>query len=430
MNTYGFDYAFALSVDAVNAILKRNLAGVVMNVHYTTKDEDTGSTITLTGKLAPWQLVRGGQNTLLNVNIPFSEGSLTLTGGALKGNYDLSGVTVEMQISLGWMGAGDAQSSGSGSATQLVFDPTNTKDKNNPGYVAALQIFDDKKHLDTLSKGLLKSYMADALVSNRDAVRYVFANVNPARANVDSWLKPQKWLYFYTETGSDAALCFLGMLTNAAFPQAAFDSSTLSASTNAIVLISQQAFFSNVLLPAIKSSLPGGSFGVSCTNDVCAIRSSGSFSVGNLAANAFNLAADGHGLASSSSGGGPLKFLFGLVDLPDATYAWDLHTKNALQFSNGSITFAIDANPETHQSQDIKWYDWVLLVVTGITSLPGLIGFIVALIDGFSNQVQQVGMSAINQKLQAAAGGAVVNLSKLIQWNKQGESFAVTAAGL
>ena len=54
MNTYGFDYAFALSVDAVNAILKRNLAGVAMNVHYTTKDEDTGSTITLTGKLAPW----------------------------------------------------------------------------------------------------------------------------------------------------------------------------------------------------------------------------------------------------------------------------------------------------------------------------------------------------------------------------------------
>jgi hypothetical protein len=133
MKTYGFDYAFALSIDAVNAILRRNLAGVAMSVHYTTLDEDTGSTITLSGKLAPWQIVRGGQNTLLNVNVPFGEGSLTRTGGALKGNYDLSGVTVELQLSLGWMGAGDAQQgSGSGAAASSCSIPRTRKTRTTP----------------------------------------------------------------------------------------------------------------------------------------------------------------------------------------------------------------------------------------------------------------------------------------------------------
>jgi hypothetical protein len=45
------------------------------------------------------------------------------------------------------------------------------------------------------------------------------------------------------------------MLSNAPFPQAAFDSAVLSSSTNAIVLIAPQSF-ANVLL--LRSSLVAG----------------------------------------------------------------------------------------------------------------------------------------------------------------------------
>jgi hypothetical protein len=175
MRTYGFDYVFAVSVDWVNGILARNLSHLT-SVAYKTVDEDTGSTISLNAQLAPWSVVAGGQNNLLNMNLPISSGSLTLTGGALKGDYKLDGVAAIMQISLGWMGTGTGQdATGAGTSTNLVFSPDNTKDKNNPGYVATLRILDPNKRLDSIASGLLRQYMTDVLVSNKDKLKYIFA---------------------------------------------------------------------------------------------------------------------------------------------------------------------------------------------------------------------------------------------------------------
>jgi hypothetical protein len=434
MKTYGYDYAFALSADEVNRILAANLSGVDMEIAYTTQDPDSGSTITLNGALAPWQMVRGGSNGLLNFNIPFATGSLSLAGGALAGRYDLAGVAVEMQISLGWMGDGTPQaSSGSGSVTRLVFSPQSTSDRDNPGYVAALQVFDPQHKLDTVATGLLQAYAAAALVANRDKLQLVFASVNPTPAGLGSWLRPTRWQYFYSETAQTSALCFLCMLSSAQFPATpAFDSSALSPTDNSVLLISQQAFFQNVVLPSVRQAFPGGSFTQSCPNDQCAITSTGSFDVKTVTADAFTMTPsdDGNGLQSTSSGGGPLKFLFGLADLPDATYTWGVHTVNPLVFSNGQITFAHDPDPGIWHDQNIYWYDWVLLAVLGITSLAGLASTIYDLVNGFADQVDDSGMDAINAAIQASTGGTVVNLAHLVDWQKNGQTFAATAAGL
>ncbi|HET7460462.1 MAG TPA: TULIP family P47-like protein [Longimicrobium sp.] len=434
MKTYGYDYAFALSADEVNRILAANLSGVDMEITYTTLDPDTGSTITLNGKLAPWQIVRGGSNNLLNFNVPISSGSLTLTGGAITGNYDLSGVTVEMQVSLGWMGDGTPQqASGSGSVTQLVFSPQNTTDPANPGYVAAIQVLDPNKHLDAIATGLLKAYMAQALVANRDKLQFIFADVNPTPPNLQSWLNPQKWQYFYTETAQASALCFLCMLSQAPFPATpAFDSSALSTTENSVLLISQPAFFQNVVLPSLNQALPGGHYKQSCPNDQCTITSTTSFNVQTVTAKSFSLTTsnDGNGLQTSAAGGGPLKFLFGLADLPNASYSWDVHTVNPLVYANGQITFANDSNPTIHHDETIHWYDWALLVVLGITNIVGLASMIYDLVNGFADQVDVVGMDAINHTIQGATGGSVVNLAQLVSWRKDGQTFTPTTAGL
>ena len=77
MKTYGYGYAFALDGGAVNQILQRNLASVDQTSSYTTVDSQTGTTINLQATIAPWSILPGGQNTLLDLNLRFSEGSLT-----------------------------------------------------------------------------------------------------------------------------------------------------------------------------------------------------------------------------------------------------------------------------------------------------------------------------------------------------------------
>jgi hypothetical protein len=436
VKTYGCDYVFALTVDTVNAILASNLANVQQTIDYSAVDPDSGSTVTLHAQLAPWQMVGGGQNSLINLDLPIRAGSLTLAGGAITGSYDLGSVTPEMQITLGWVGTGSQQvATGSGAQTHLTFDPDLGQDKNNPGYVATLQIHDPLGHLDTIASGLLSQLMTSALFASRDKVAYVFANVNPTPPGLATWLTPTQWQYYVSQAGGgNGALCFLCMLASgAAFPvQPAFDSSALQSGANSVVLISQAAFFANVVLPAVRSTFSGGSFQLTTAAESATIVNTGTFNVGTVAISSYSLAASpaGTSLATASSGGGPLKFLFGLANLPDASYSWSLSTVNPASFDGKTVTFATDQHPTINQDHTIYWYDWVLLVVLGITNVAGLVSDIYDLVGNFADQAQNVGMSSINTGIQAATGGAVMNLAQVIDWTKNAQTLTPSAAGM
>ena len=83
-----------------------------------------------------------------------------------------------------------------------------------------------------------------------------------------------------------------------------------------------------------------------------------------------------------------------------------------------------------NQDHTIYWYDWVLLVVLGITNVAGLVSDISDLVGNFADQAQNIGMSSINAGIQAATSGAVMNLALLIDWTKDGQAFAPGAAGM
>ncbi len=51
-------------------------------------------------------------------------------------------------------------------------------------------------------------------------------------------------------------------------------------------------------------------------------------------------------------------------------------------------------------------------------------------VNGFSDDVNVLGMKDINDTLQTAVGGSVVNLTTLLNWEAGGQSFQATAAGL
>ncbi|WP_221392718.1 TULIP family P47-like protein [Dyadobacter sp. NIV53] len=438
MRTYGYDYSYAITIDEVNKILAANLASVNMKISYSSVDPDTGTTITVQGQLAPWQLNPKGDNNLLSLNVPFAQGTMSFTGGFLSGKYDLSGVTAVMKISLSWMGSGTAQSAqGSGDMTNLVFAPVSTTDPDNPGYVATDNILDPQKKLDTTASGILAKIMADLIIENKDNLKVVFNSINPAPANVATWLKPFKWQYFYQQTSAGNVFCFLCQLTDKNFPaQPAFDSTALQRSTNTTILISQEVFFANAILPAIRNALRSNNFNQITLNEACVVTNNGDFIIstpkGAVTANSFKLTASssGNGLACYTAGGGPLKFLFGLDDLPDATYSWSFNTINPLSFTNNTISFQNDPNPTVQQSSTMYWYDWVLLVVTGITSAEGLASAIVDSVNGFSNQIQAVGMSNVNSTIEASLTGSVVNLANLVDWKQSNQTFQAVNAGL
>ncbi|PZF72471.1 TULIP family P47-like protein [Taibaiella soli] len=437
MRTYGYDYAFALSVDEVNKILTDNLKSINLELKYTGQDEDSGSTITMDAKVAPWQIIKGGQNSLLRFSMPLTSGSLSIKGPINK-SYNLSNITVLIEVTLGWLGAGSQQSAGSGNTTELIFSPTKTKDPKNPGYVAVVNILDPDKRLDTIGNGLIRKYIANILFENKDKINFIFANVFPKPNNVGSWLTPYKWIYYYSTGKSFDALCFLCMLSDKQWPSnPAFDSSALKDGNNATILIAQEIFFRKIVYPSVTSTFTGG-FSVNVhADETCAIVNNGNFNIntskGAITANNFKLTTSdsGNGLKTYTSGSGPLKFFFGLGDLPNASYSWSCQNTNPLQYVNNQINFLKDGNPVTHHDQDIPWYDWIILVALGITSLPGLISVIVDSVNDFSDKVNNVGIGNINSNLGHAVAGSVVNLANLINWSaKNGQGFKANTSGL
>ena len=281
----------------------------------------------------------------------------------------------------------------------------------------------------------LASTVTSALIANKDRLSYIFANVNPTPDNVSSWLNPFQWQYYCVDSKTGpSALCFLCQLSNKAFPpQPTFDANNLDASKNVLLLVSQESFFNNVILPSVQKSFPSGSFSSSINSEeTVSISNKGDFNVGQVTTTQFHLTTSnsGNGLAISASGGGPLKFFFGLGNLPDASYSWGITSVNPLQYANSTISFQKDPNPTKTHDQTMYWYDWLILVALGITNIAGLVS---AILDGVNNLYdasEGMGIGNINNQIQGSIDGSVTNLSNLISWNNPGESFSPSTAGL
>ncbi|MHC6225817.1 TULIP family P47-like protein [Pseudomonas sp. X10] len=439
MDTYRYDYSYALTQDKVNDIMRKNLASVSMPIAYTDHDPITGAITTLDVHLDVWSMADGGQNSLMKLNVPIKDGNLSISNlPGVNGEWDMSGVSLLLEITLGWMGPGNQQElNGEGSLTQLVFSPAQDATPGDPGYVAVLTVTDPSGELTSAAIGMLKQIIQAAFYENRDNLQYVFAGVVPVPAGATTWLRPYKWQY-YIASGDIEALCFLSMLDDTPFPSTpAFDSTALVPGANAVALVSQEAFFKNTLLPGVEATFPGGSFSVSQSNQHSLISNNGSFTVkvggDAINTNRFSLwpSDAGDGLQTSSAGGGPLTFLFGLANLPDASYSWTAQTVNplSLDISSGTMIFRQDPTPKTTHDQDIPWYDYIILVGLGLT-LVGLIADITDAVNDFGDQVNDAGVSNINKALQSTLGNHAVNVTDLLDWQANGQSFKLTDGGL
>ncbi|HBS82481.1 MAG TPA: hypothetical protein DEA72_05255, partial [Halomonas campaniensis] len=144
MDTYQYDYSYALTKDKVNDIMSTNLASVSMPLVYTDHDSVTGAVTNINVNLDVWSMADGGQNRLMKLNIPIKEGFMSISGlPGVNGSWDMTGVSLLVEITLGWLGPGNQQElDGEGSLTSLVFSPSEASTPNDPGYIAILTVTD------------------------------------------------------------------------------------------------------------------------------------------------------------------------------------------------------------------------------------------------------------------------------------------------
>ena len=436
MKTYNFDYTYALTIDTVNEILQLNLALIDLEVSYSR--QNTGSSLTLTGKLAPWSIVTGGSNQLLRFNVLFSSGTLTVEEPTFgTRSYDLAGAIVQIEANLGWLGAGSSTNSqGNSDSTGLVFDFHSRTLPGTRGNVSAYQVIDPSGKLQQAGQ-ILRDIMPDLLVQNKDKLQSIFARINPAPGNVGSWLAPKCWDYYYAESGGKGYLCFLCMVSDNPLPSAlGFDTSIFSLFPNANTFfsISREMFLRNVVLPALQQTFSGSSFSVANLCGNWQLLNQNNVTIDKLTATSLicRIDSDGLGLRVTVSGGGPLKFLFGLADLPGAYFSWQVGSLYLLQFdaTKQTVTFLPDPNPCKHADHYVPAADWVLLFVIDILNIAGIASLIYDATAGFINQINNLNVDGVNTCLGQAFGGNPINLANLVDWNRTGWQLTLQTAGL
>jgi hypothetical protein len=432
LKTYSFDYTYALSIDTVNAILQRNLAAIDLEVSYS--KQTTDSSLTLTGKLAPWSIVTGGANQLLRFNVPFTSGTLTVEESPFgKLSYDLAGAIVSIEANLGWLGAGSSTNSqGSSGSTGLVFDFQSSNLPGTRGNIAAYQVIDPGGKLQQA-----KQILRDMLVQNKSKLQSIFAQINPVPQNMGSWLTPKCWDYYYAESGGKGYLCFLCMISDNPLPNVlGFDTSIFSLFPNANTFfsISREMFLRNVVLPALQQTFSGSSFSVTNLCGNWQLINQNNVAIDKLTATSLTcrIDSDGLGLRVTASGGGPLKVFFNLEKLPGAYFSWQVGSLYLLQFdaAKQTVNFLPDPNPCKHTDHYVPAADWVWLFLIEILNIAGIASAIYDATDGFINQINNLNVDGVNTAIGQAFGGDPINLANLVDWNQTGRQLTIETAGL
>ncbi|MGH2413372.1 MAG: hypothetical protein ACRDEA_06715, partial [Microcystaceae cyanobacterium] len=203
---------------------------------------------------------------------------------------------------------------------------------------------------------------------------------------------------------------------------------------NTFFSISREMFLRNVVLPSLQQTFSGSSFSVTNTCGNWQLVNQNNVSINKLTATSLvcQIDSDGLGIRTTVSGGGPLKFLFGLADLPGAYFSWQVGSLYLLQFdpAKQTVTFLPDPNSCKHSDHYVPAGDWVLLFVIDILNIAGIASFIYDATDGFINQINNLNVDGVNTLIGQAFGGNPINLTNLVDWNRTGWNLTIQRVGL
>lgn len=385
---------------------------------FTYEGETTfGGAYTIQGKFGPWQLVPGGSDTLIYMEIPITTGSLFATAKS----FDISGMTVTVEINLILV---PSKLQTSVKELRFNFKQFGTKQGDpTPGIVTVHSVTDPHQ---TGVGGYVGEGVAQVLIHNADEVSFVFAEIGLVDLDTASWLKPIQSKYSYHEpVGSgNGYLAILSVTDNRdiSMLDVQIGSDIVSSKYPLSFVIAGGLFLQHVIMPSLPKAFPGtdaSSFAYSAGT----IRLTRKFDLKGVKEGAITytpvvtsmtITIVDDALSNATSGSVDLK-------VPNAYLSFSVATRNVLKYDPITNTFLFekDNNPTVHSDKHIPWYDYLLIALAG--------GVAVAIFAIVINVVADEVRDSINA---GDAGGRLTALSAtVVRWSGI-EAVEVQDAGL
>ncbi|RYF77876.1 MAG: hypothetical protein EOO39_02890 [Cytophagaceae bacterium] len=364
MQTYGWDSVFVLNVVTANQQLAVNMDKLVetFDFAYTAGLAPTQ----IQGVFDPWQIVPGGSNKIIQMKFPIQSGTMSIAG---IGDYKLDGVSVELQISLDILPSTVAVQS---NVLAFDFSGNTVSDATGITYVSTQ---DPANQVPGTYESLLGDSLIQCLLSNTEAITYVFATIDLMPAS-ESWLTPLESVFCYQQpiNSSAAYLSILSMTTSQDVSQMSrnVDASLLNASYDWAMAISPGMFLKGVIQPTLPSVFGNGTTASTFTYkaSLTAIQNTQSFGVGKVTSGLIDYYPQITGLTMSINNNALKSVTSGNCDLyAGISMTFTITSNNVMVFNAGNQTFTFNTDPnptETHDDDIPLWEEVLLLGVVDV----------------------------------------------------------------
>ncbi|MEM7375101.1 MAG: TULIP family P47-like protein [Bacteroidota bacterium] len=349
MNIHGWDTVFAISVDKVNSALASNNGTIPEAFDF------TQGGLRMSGTFDAWHIVNGGSGNLLRMNFPIKTGSFQMPG---QSAVSLAGITLVAEVHLALLPEGN-------SSKRLTFDikAVGKNGQTGPGLITPVTLLDPQHHLTSSQFGLVFSLLPTFMVTHAQQVSFVFATVNFAPPNSNSWLTPVKSDYaFIGKNDGSSFLAILSVTRNrdTSRLERKVDPGIIKTGANSGILISRDLFLANVIQPSMPSAYPhtsSGNFVFSASDH--SIRNRGSLRGPDAKAGAITYHPVISSLRTTVNGGNLSTNLSGSTDMhAGITMTYQIATSYSLGFNTGnqSLTFRQNGTPSSSHHASIPWY--------------------------------------------------------------------------
>jgi hypothetical protein len=250
-STFGWDTAFAVRIENVNAVIRARKAGPAGFDYQDPADPQTRCS----GTFGPWQLVRGGDGGSVNVLVPMTGITGQFKEGAGYQSYFCAAASITVTVRLNFVAAG-------GTRRTLLVDPA-SQDPDAPVVEVYATDFGQAPVTPSYAVYPLQAAVVAWCTKNLADFAYIFsvADLND-EADTGAWafLKPTAVSYAYVDGDSDAD-AFLGVLalTGGQSPaglQQVLDTRIVQPGEEGAFCISRQLLLNRLILPQLLASWP------------------------------------------------------------------------------------------------------------------------------------------------------------------------------
>ena len=257
-DTQGWSAASAVRLTQVNAALKKD------NVYPKTFSHETSPQWFTNGDFGPWTMTRGGSGSIVFLKIPLKSAAME----AFDKKLNLNDGSITIQVKLKYLPQPTDTVDDMGVPNNLV---TNANDRAPEDPAVVIQFIDYGTATPAEDmKALFRAIMAAWFNDNIDVFTYIFAVVSlnqVSEAKQFAWLKPTYTGYAYYDGNKDDPnedQAYFGVLTmtNGKPPTGLANqlpASAIPEGQGAALLIGNELFLENMVLPAVSAAFPGSS---------------------------------------------------------------------------------------------------------------------------------------------------------------------------